>query len=465
MGILESITKTLGLESLGKSLGLDWFESAVPSFKKALEIATKSGDKGFLEKVGIFWNEFNKEMDKLDKEKEGITAETQDKVQATLQGAVTLGEGSVVDQMKMRLNGRQREMACLIENIFTKRLKQFDRDLSDEAIRRIVAAALVNVNQESKFNPNAAGDSGNGIGLFQVHPWGGSVAYRKVPENNINLILDKEVFTGRGKTLIRRAKEGADIAELTALFSKYIERPGDEKGEMEKRANVARNVFRGGVTPAPQAVASAPSPALSASSEVSDGKSLRFDIDLGGSKKGGCDLSSGQKNWFFGSSGVVGVPKNIGGRLGIVGIGPREFLRNLKDVWWDKIENAKLQLPEQIVLTGMAQNSVSSDSTVRQSLAEYGAIRAFLSGKGVSVVKFITIQPSEKHGESCAKFNKELKKKYGGNCIDVSSQTTVSDGTKVRPEFYGDGTHLNRNGKKEWNRFVIAALNRGSESS
>ncbi|MDP2643166.1 MAG: phage tail tip lysozyme [Candidatus Peregrinibacteria bacterium] len=461
------------LESIGKALGIESLQNVVPSLKKAYELATQNGDKGFFEKISLFYTAYTEEMEKLDGEKKGITADTQDKVQATLRGAITLGEGNVVDQMKMRLNGRQKEMAYLIENLFTKRLKQFDRDLSDGAIRGIVGAALINANQESRFNPNATGDGGRGIGLFQVHPWGGSVAYRKVPENNINLILDKEVCTGRGKTLIRRAKAGADVAELTALFSKYIERPGDEKGEMEKRANVARNVFRGGIAPEPRAVASAVSPAPQAvapSSEVSDGKNLRFQIDLGGIKKGFCDLANGQKTWFFGSSSVVGTPKSMGGRLGVTGINATEFLANLENTWWKKIETAGLKPPREVVITGLGQNSVSNDASVKKAITAYDGIRRFLAIRGVSVVKFITINPGRPKnvnvGVARANFNKKLKQKYGSDCIDVASGLTEDGGYRTKGEYSGgDGIHLNPAGKKIWNQVVIAALNEGQKTA
>lgn len=475
MEILESITKTL-LDTLGKSLGLDRFKNAIPSFKKALEVATQNKDGSFFEKVGIFWTAFKEEKAKLDGERAQITTTTDEKVKATLQGVkapegsekinIPAG-GSVVDKMQMRLNAKQKEMAYLIENIFTKKLKAFDKELSDEAIRRIVAAALINAWFESKFNAsNDKGDGGMSVGLFQIQPWGGSVAYRQNPENNINLILDREVLTGRGKTLIRRAKEGADVAELTALFSKYIERPGNEKKEMKNRAALASKVFRGGVTPAPHAVASAPT-----GKEVVDGN-LHFDINLGGNKKGFCDIASGQKNWFFGSSSVVGTPKSMGGRLGIKGIGSTEFMRHLENEWWGKITAANLKFPENVVIAGMGQNEVSSDSSVKRTIASYEKIRTFLSARGVKNIKFVTVQPADSNGQYVAKFNTALQKQYGKNCIDATTATTEAGGTRIADAYVGrkkngerEGIHLNNAGKKLWNDIVLGALNEGQKTA
>ncbi|MCK9185979.1 phage tail tip lysozyme [Candidatus Gracilibacteria bacterium] len=453
MSLNELLTKTLGIESIEKALGFESFKNIVPSLKKAYEVAFVNNDKSFPEKISMFLTSLQDEMKRLDAEKNGITADAQGNVEQTL-GINIPAEGNVVDQMKMQLNGSQKNMAYLIENIFTTKLKAFDKDLSDGAIRNIVAAALINAYSESRFNPKANGDGGASRGLFQIQPWGGSIGYRENPENNINLILDKEVLKSRGEILIARAKEGADVSELTALFSKYIERPGNEKGEMTKRAALAKQVFKGGVAPQP-----------SASTEVATGENINFSIDLGGIKKGFCDLQSGQKTWFFGSSTVVGMPKSMGGRLGVTALSPREFLQNLENNWWDKIQTAGIRLPQQIIITGMAQNSVNNDASVKKTLEDYEKIKRFLSSKGVSVVKFITVQPSDKNGQYVAKFNDELKRKYGSDCIDTTSETTTAGGTKIKNEFHGDGIHLNEKGKKAWNDVVSAALNEGQETA
>lgn len=81
---LEDLKKSFGFESIGKALGLDWLKNLVPSFKKAVEVATKNKDAGFMEKVGIFLTAFNEEKDKLDGDKTQIAADTTEKVKGII---------------------------------------------------------------------------------------------------------------------------------------------------------------------------------------------------------------------------------------------------------------------------------------------------------------------------------------------------------------------------------------------
>ncbi len=477
------------LESIGKALGIESLQNVVPSLKKAYEVAFKNNDKSFLEKISLFYDSYTQEKDKLDKEKKGIAASTDEKVKATLKGVQTpevtavikTPDGpSVVDSIKVRLKDGQKAMSRLIERMFTERLKQFDKGLSDEAIRRIVIAALANAYGESSFNPNLVGDGVDSVGLFQLNRNGlGHGMYkswkeelktnpsapdpRKDPVKNISKILDN-VTGNLGKSLIARAKAGAEIPELIKIFCYEIENPAKKALNTNERIAFAKSFFGGDLSRAPNAVASSAPAAIPVAPNVASdshetlGKNLHFPIDLGGIKHGLCDLASGQRNWFFGSSSVAGMSKSMGGRLGIVGVNANEFLQNLKSTWWNKIETAGLKPPYQVVITGLGQNSVSNDSSVRQALVSYEGIRSFLSSKGVNRIKFITVNPGGKYGVFCAKFNEELVRKYGSNCVDVRPYTTTADGSKVKDEFDG-GIHLNGKGKKEWRKVVLSALN------
>ncbi|MFA6306094.1 MAG: D-alanyl-D-alanine carboxypeptidase family protein [Candidatus Gracilibacteria bacterium] len=75
MSLLESISKSFGLESL---------VNVVPSLKKAYDVAFKNNDKGFLEKIGMFLKTYNEEKDKLDGDKEQISSETTEKVKEVI---------------------------------------------------------------------------------------------------------------------------------------------------------------------------------------------------------------------------------------------------------------------------------------------------------------------------------------------------------------------------------------------
>lgn len=82
---LEALKKSFGFDSIGKALGLDWLKNIiVPSFKKALEVANKNKDGGFMEKVGIFLTAFKEEKDKLDGDKIQIAADTTEKVKGII---------------------------------------------------------------------------------------------------------------------------------------------------------------------------------------------------------------------------------------------------------------------------------------------------------------------------------------------------------------------------------------------
>lgn len=112
----------------------------------------------------------------------------------------------------------------------------------------LTAAAIVNAWAESGLDEKKTGDHNHSIGLFMLDDVGGdgiglSRQYREDPHNNIHVILSKEVLRGRGATLRARAAAGAGVAELAAIFSRDILRPGDQAGEMTKRSDLAQTMF------------------------------------------------------------------------------------------------------------------------------------------------------------------------------------------------------------------------------
>lgn len=81
---INSITKALGLESIGKWLSLESFKNIVPSLKQAINIAKKDPKDGFIDKVGIFLTAFSNEMERLNGEKKQVTTDTTKKVKEAL---------------------------------------------------------------------------------------------------------------------------------------------------------------------------------------------------------------------------------------------------------------------------------------------------------------------------------------------------------------------------------------------
>jgi hypothetical protein len=144
---------------------------------------------------------------------------------------------SVAGQIK-GLSSAQRSMATIIETEFKKAgLKP-----------SIIAAAIVNAKAESDLNPRAVGDSGHSIGLFQLNDNGGagqglSATERVDPVINAQIILKREVLANAGRNLRSAAENGASVAQLAAIFSRDIERPGDKTGQMKARAYLASKLL------------------------------------------------------------------------------------------------------------------------------------------------------------------------------------------------------------------------------
>ena len=108
----------------------------------------------------------------------------------------------------------------------------------------IAMAAIVNADYESKLSNKAVGDSGNSVGLFQVHKIHGmSVKDRMNPTKNIRFIL--EDFRKNGLKIVDMDQKGATIAVLSGQFGHDIERPKDRVGALTKRASYARSLFPG----------------------------------------------------------------------------------------------------------------------------------------------------------------------------------------------------------------------------
>lgn len=138
------------------------------------------------------------------------------------------------------LTTAQRDMIAVIEREF----------LAAGYDARMAAAAVANAYHESRLNPRAAGDVQGGvaqsIGLFQLYSKGAgagmSVADRQDPTKNTRRII--ETLNASGGAPVRSAwTAGADVPELTRLFTIYVERPADSAKKGAERAETARRMF------------------------------------------------------------------------------------------------------------------------------------------------------------------------------------------------------------------------------
>lgn len=125
----------------------------------------------------------------------------------------------------------------------------------------LAIAAAANAAWESGLNPEAVGDNGASIGLFQLNingvGAGMTVNQRKDAETNIARILqetaDRDDGTRRwnlskdqweyDESLLAAIARGATTAELAGLFSFHVERPFDLRGEQTSRADFTRALF------------------------------------------------------------------------------------------------------------------------------------------------------------------------------------------------------------------------------
>lgn len=139
-----------------------------------------------------------------------------------LQGVSTMLEkdyGVPVDTGSgLSLNDDQKKTAGIIYKKF------IDAGFSDVQAR----AAIANAYQESRFNPKAAGDGGNSIGLFQANMKGGE-GRGHTKEN----LMDPEYNTD---VIINAAKRSSNFTNATSLedavkyFTKEVEIPADKDG-------------------------------------------------------------------------------------------------------------------------------------------------------------------------------------------------------------------------------------------
>lgn len=111
----------------------------------------------------------------------------------------------------LSLNRRQRSMETLIGYHFGR-----------AGLSWLTDAAVVNAWHESALDPNAIGDSGLSVGLFQLHERGAgaglSVEARQDPDANILRIIQEAEQRGAS------AQRGRSNAELTVWFANQVER-------------------------------------------------------------------------------------------------------------------------------------------------------------------------------------------------------------------------------------------------
>jgi hypothetical protein len=133
------------------------------------------------------------------------------------------------------INQARRPMAELIAQRFGER--------GYGVIQQI--AAIANAIGESNLNPEAAGDHGNSIGLFQLNMAGGvgsgfTASVLKNPERNIAIMLDYIATLGVADA---RFKAASSTHDAVAVFVTDFERPADTAGAIARRSQIAATLI------------------------------------------------------------------------------------------------------------------------------------------------------------------------------------------------------------------------------
>lgn len=102
-------------------------------------------------------------------------------------------------------------------------------------------ALVVNAWHESRLDPDAIGDNGASVGLFQLHEnglgRGLTTAQRQDPDVNVGRVLSEALDT---KQLVDADAAGASVPELAGLVATYIEKcVGCQAGGSERAAREA----------------------------------------------------------------------------------------------------------------------------------------------------------------------------------------------------------------------------------
>jgi hypothetical protein len=130
----------------------------------------------------------------------------------------------------IRLSAAQTAIADLI-------LEEFEA----AGVGWLALAGVANAYAESRLDPLAVGDGGRAVGLFQVHPWGGTEDERKDPRFNCRAIL-----SDYGLATVKALRGSRTNAELASDFAQYLERCaacGPGGSELTHRADLVVKLY------------------------------------------------------------------------------------------------------------------------------------------------------------------------------------------------------------------------------
>lgn len=111
---------------------------------------------------------------------------------------------------------------------------------------RLARAATINAYAESKLNPEAVGDNGNSVGVFQLNSKGLGRKMTHDDRKDVRKSAERIAwFVHKDKKLISMQEECAHLKDLVAAFTIRIERPSNAKKKALVRAKLSDRFDRG----------------------------------------------------------------------------------------------------------------------------------------------------------------------------------------------------------------------------
>lgn len=282
--------------------------------------------------------------------------------------------------------------------------------------------------------------------------------------DQLNFLSDKKFGPITHKALEIALNQGR-TSNLLQGVEQDLNTPSNYAGTTHKAIKTDQATTNDEVNKPPQS----PEP-LNQSLEINRNKvAFRWGIDKkeGILYKTSCSVKSGEKAWTVGSSSAYGLEKQTGyGSIGAIGSNPQSFYSLFTKHIWPELEKGGIKPPATVILTGMAANGLtdktnqqSIDKSVQNNLAGYNKLASFLKSKGVSVVKYATINPYGPKIAAISQFNNTLRANPD-LCVDTNRAVATSDGLNYKPGYAAgkNALHLTPRGQKDYARTIREAV-------
>jgi len=111
---------------------------------------------------------------------------------------------------------------------------------------RMARAATINAYAESKLNPNAVGDNGKSIGIFQLSSLG--LGRKMTVEQRVDVKISTAKIANvvlKDTVLMEMQRDCATLSDMVKAFTIRVERPKNSKQKAIERAKFSDEVHKG----------------------------------------------------------------------------------------------------------------------------------------------------------------------------------------------------------------------------